>query len=118
MSSIIEAVQEKQAAAAAVAGRATVRLMQPQDMARWDAFVAACPEATFFHRAGWQTVIERTYGHKTWFYYVEQDGKIVGVLPLAEIKSRMFGHSLGSLPFCVLGGVAATSDAARPLLDD
>ena len=87
-------------------------------MARWDAFVASCPEATFFHRAGWQAVIERVYGHKTWFYYVEQDGQIVGVLPLAEIKSRMFGHSLGSLPFCVLGGVVATSSAARPLLDD
>lgn len=118
MSSIIEAVQEKKAAAAAVAGRPVLHLLQPKDMARWDAFVASCPEATFFHRAGWQTVIERVYGHKTWFYYVEQDGKIIGVLPLAEIKSRMFGHSLGSLPFCVLGGVAATSRAARPLLDD
>ncbi|MCC6070632.1 FemAB family XrtA/PEP-CTERM system-associated protein [Massilia sp. GCM10020059] len=118
MSSIIEAVQEKKAAAAAIAARPTLHLMEPKDMARWDAFVANCPEATFFHRAGWQTVIERVYGHKTWFYYVEQNGKIVGVLPLAEIKSRMFGHSLGSLPFCVLGGVVATSDAARPLLDD
>ena len=117
MSSIIEAVQAKQAASASAAARPALHLMQPQDMARWDTFVASCPEATFFHRAGWQTVIERVYGHKTWFYYVEQDGKIVGVLPLAEIKSRMFGHSLGSLPFCVLGGVAATSDAARPLLD-
>ena len=87
-------------------------------MARWDAFVDSCPDATFFHKAGWQTVIQRVYGHKTWFYYVEQNGQIVGVLPLAEIKSRMFGHSLGSLPFCVLGGIVATSDAARPLLDD
>ncbi|MGZ8287992.1 MAG: FemAB family XrtA/PEP-CTERM system-associated protein [Telluria sp.] len=118
MSSIIEAVQVKRAAAAVAAGRPALHLLAPKDYARWDAFVASCPEATFFHRAGWQTVIERVYGHKTWFYYVEQDGKIVGVLPLAEIKSRMFGHSLGSLPFCVLGGVAATVDAARPLLDD
>jgi FemAB-related protein (PEP-CTERM system-associated) len=33
------------------------------------------------------------------------------------MKSRLFGHWLGSLPFCVLGGVVATSDAARALLD-
>ena len=79
--------------------------------------MAACPDATFFHKAGWQTIIERVYGHKTWFYYVQQDGAIVGILPLAQIKSRLFGHSLGSLPFCVLGGVVATNDAARPLLD-
>ncbi|GAB2860696.1 FemAB family PEP-CTERM system-associated protein [Pseudoduganella ginsengisoli] len=95
----------------------TVKLMQPADMARWDAFVAACPEATFFHRAGWQTIIDRVYGHKTWFYYAERDGHIVGILCLAEVKSRLFGHSLASLPFCVLGGVAATDDAARPMLD-
>jgi FemAB-related protein (PEP-CTERM system-associated) len=100
-----------------VASPASLHLLQPQDYARWDAFVHACPDATFFHLSGWQTVIERVYGHKTWFYYVEQDGAITGVLPLAEIKSRLFGHFLGSTPFCVLGGIAATSAQARPLLD-
>ncbi len=118
MSLTTDLVQDRPATAGG--GAATVHLLRAgdaADMARWDAFVAACPEATFFHRAGWQTIIDRVYGHKTWFYYVEQDGRIIGVLPLAEIKSRLFGHSLGSLPFCVLGGVAATSDVARPLLD-
>ncbi len=62
----------------------------------------ACPEATFFHLSGWQSVIEQSFGIKTWFYFVEQDGQIQGVLPLAEIKSRLFGHSLGAMPFCVL----------------
>ena len=115
MSSTIDAVQPRPAAGATSAP--AVRLLQPQDYPRWDAFVAACPEATFFHRAGWQTIIERVYGHKTWFFYAERDGQIVGVLPLAEIKSRLFGHSLAALPFCVLGGVAATDEQARPLLD-
>jgi hypothetical protein len=54
-------------------------LLQPGDYARWDAFVDACPDATFFHKAGWQSVIERVYGHPTWFYYVEQDGRITGI---------------------------------------
>jgi FemAB-related protein (PEP-CTERM system-associated) len=94
-----------------------LRLMQPEDMARWDAFVQDCPNASFFHRAGWQTVIERAFGHKTWFYFVEQDGKIEGVLPLCRIKSKLFGDSLSSLPFCVYGGVAAVSEQARARLD-
>jgi FemAB-related protein (PEP-CTERM system-associated) len=85
--------------------------------ARWDAFVARSPGATFFHRAGWQRVIEQAFGHQTWFFYVEQDGEITGVLPLARIKSRLFGHSLISLPFCVYGGVAAETAEARALLD-
>jgi FemAB-related protein (PEP-CTERM system-associated) len=112
MNAAIEAAQLGRAG-----GQATLHLMQPHEMARWDAFVHSCPEATFFHRAGWQTVIEGAFGQKTWFYYVEQDGRIEGVLALCEIKSRLFGHSLGSLPFCVLGGVAAVSDAARAMLD-
>lgn len=92
--------------------------MQPQDIARWDEFVAACPEATFFHRAGWKQIIEQSFGHKTWFLYAESGGKIVGILALAEVKSRLFGHSLSSLPFCVSGGIAVTDEAARQLLDD
>ena len=112
MSAVIDAVQPAQAS-----GKATLRLMGKDDMARWDAFVHACPQATFFHLSGWKSVIDRVYGHPTWFYFVEQDGAITGVLPLAEIKSRLFGHSLASLPFCVLGGVVATTQAARALLD-
>jgi FemAB-related protein (PEP-CTERM system-associated) len=38
-------------------------------------------------------------------------------LPLAEVKSFLFGHSLVSLPFCVYGGVAADTDRARLALD-
>jgi len=116
MSAIIEASQDRARANAAQAAP-QVRLMQPQDAARWDEFVLNCPEASFFHRAGWQKVIEQAFGHKTYFYLAEVDGRIEGVLPLAEIKSRLFGHSLGSLPFCVYGGPAATSTAVADALD-
>ncbi|MGH8672377.1 MAG: FemAB family XrtA/PEP-CTERM system-associated protein, partial [Burkholderiales bacterium] len=81
----------------------TVHELASDAAARWDEFVLACPEATFFHRAGWKTVIERTFGHRTWFLYAESGNQILGVLPLAQIKSRLFGHSLSSLPFCVYG---------------
>ncbi|HZV67652.1 MAG TPA: FemAB family XrtA/PEP-CTERM system-associated protein [Telluria sp.] len=99
------------------AGPATLHLMQPKDIARWDAFVETCAEATFFHRAGWQRVIEQSFRQKTWFYYVEQDGQIQGVLSLCQINSRLFGHSLGSLPFCVHGGPACLNETARAMLD-
>lgn len=97
-----------------------LRLLPPADTAnraRWDAFVHDCPDATFFHLSGWQEVLHGVYGHRTWFYYAERDGEIVGVLPLAQIKSRLFGHYLGSLPFCVLGGIATNDALARIQLD-
>ncbi len=44
--------------------------------------------------------------------------QIVGMLPLAEVRSRLFGHTLVSLPFCVYGGPAADdADAERALID-
>ena len=95
-----------------------VRELQPADAARWDAFASACPDATFFHRAGWKAVIEQAFGHRTCFLYAESGGTIEGVLPLAEVKSLLFGHTLCSLPFCVYGGVAATSERARLALDE
>ena len=97
----------------------TVGLMGSADAARWDRFVLACPQATFFHRAGWQRVIEQAFGHPTWFFYAEIDGEIAAVLPLAQIRSRLFGNTLCSLPFCVYGGIAAhaADGAAAAALD-
>lgn len=94
-----------------------VRALLPEDAARWDGFVQGCAQATFFHRAGWQAVIERAFAHRTRFLYAEADGKIEGVLPLAEVRSTLFGHALVSLPFCVYGGVAADTERARHALD-
>lgn len=94
-----------------------VREMTRDDAQAWDAFVFACPSATFFHRAGWNEVIRRTFGHRTHFLLAEENGVIQGVLPLAEIDSRLFGHSLSSLPFCVYGGILARTEDARLALD-
>jgi FemAB-related protein (PEP-CTERM system-associated) len=98
--------------------RTELKLMSGAESARWDEYVRRTPAATFFHLSGWQRVIEEVFGHRTWFYYAEQEGEIVGVLPLGEIRSRLFGHSLVALPFCVYGGVVADTPAARMLLDD
>lgn len=95
-----------------------VRTMTPSDATRWDEFVFAFPAATFFHRAGWKEVIERAFGHRTHFMLAEADGVIQGVLPLAEIDSMLFGHSLSSLPFCVYGGIIASNEPARKALDE
>ena len=95
-----------------------VRSLQAHEHARWDAFVDACPDATFFHRAGWKIIMEQGFGHDSHFLYAEQDGRIAGVLPLAHVRSRLFGTSLVSLPFCVYGGIAGGSPAVRLALDD
>lgn len=84
---------------------------------RWDAFVASCPQATFFHRAGWKSVIETVFRHPCRFLYAERDGAICGVLPLVHVKSWMFGNSLISTGFTVGGGPAVASPEAMAALD-
>jgi FemAB-related protein (PEP-CTERM system-associated) len=84
---------------------------------RWDGFVFSCAAATFFHRAGWQKIIEVVFRHPTYYLYAERDGVIEGVLPLAHVKSLLFGNGLVSLPFAVYGGVAAASEEAALLLE-
>ncbi len=95
----------------------TVRTLTNHDHGRWDDFVQECPEASFFHRAGWRTVVERSFGHRTHYVFAEREGVIKGVLPLVEIKSAVFGHSLISNGFCVTGGPIAFEDGARAALD-
>lgn len=100
-----------------VAGELHVRQLTEADFARWDAYVMAHPKATFFHRASWQRVIQRAFNHPTHFLFAERDGQITGILPLAEINSRLFGHSLSSLPFCAYGGVVADDDEVCKALE-
>ena len=84
---------------------------------RWDAFVADCAGASFFHRAGWQTIVKDVFGHDAYFLYAERNGAIEGVLPLAHVNSLLFGNALVSLPFAVYGGVAASNAAAADTLE-
>jgi len=82
----------------------------------WDAFVDAMPGGTFFHRAAWSQIFDRAFGHTPHYIVAEQDGAVVGVLPLVHVKSWLFGNSLMSNPFCVYGGpLAASADAVAAL---
>jgi len=87
-----------------------------QDGAAWDGFVASHPDGTFFHRAAWQEVITRAFGHQTHYLVARRDGVIVGVLPLGLQSSLLFGASLISVPMCVYGGPLALDAEAHTAL--
>jgi FemAB-related protein (PEP-CTERM system-associated) len=98
----------------------SVHRLAPEDAAgaaRWDEFVFGAADATFFHRAGWQRVLREVFRHDTHFLYAVRDNRITGVLPLAEVKSMLFGHALTSLPFAVYGGVVAADEASAAALE-
>ena len=97
-----------------------IKRLMPADIAtakRWDAFVMACPEATFFHRAGWQKIVQDIFHHDTYFLYAESDEGVQGVLPLGHVNSWLFGNSLAGLPFAVYGGIAAANEQVAQALE-
>ncbi|MFZ5834649.1 MAG: FemAB family XrtA/PEP-CTERM system-associated protein [Pseudomonadota bacterium] len=94
-----------------------IKILDSASEAAWENFVASCPDATFFHKAGWKRVIEKSFGQKTYYLYAESDGQIQGVLPLVHVKSILFGSSLISTAFTVGGGTAALNETARHALD-
>jgi FemAB-related protein (PEP-CTERM system-associated) len=103
---------------ALVSERLIVRPYAAADERRWDSFVEGSADGTFFHLSAWRTIIEEEFRHRTHYLLAERGGAIEGVLPLAEVRSRLFGHSLVSLPFGVYGGPAADDPAvARALIE-
>jgi FemAB-related protein (PEP-CTERM system-associated) len=96
----------------------TVALVEDESMAaEWDAFVAAQPAASIYHQWAFRRIVQQAFGHRA-PYFVARDGqgKLCGVLPLVELKSRLFGHFWVSLPYFTYGGVVAThADIARAL---
>lgn len=96
----------------------TVRELSAATFDAWDDYVGKTASATFFHLAAWSGLLERAFGHRPHYLFVESGGAVLGVLPLVEMRSRLFGHSLSSTPFCVSGGIVADGpEACRVLVD-
>jgi FemAB-related protein (PEP-CTERM system-associated) len=95
----------------------TLRPLDDRNAAAWDRFVDSMPLGTFFHRSAWARVVETAFGHATHYVLAERDGAITGVLPIARVKTRLFGDTLISVPFCVYGGpLAADAETAAALV--
>ena len=94
--------------------------LTPPFEAAWDRYVRGASDAegaTFFHQLGWRWLVERVFGHRAHYLLARRGSRIVGVLPLFEMKSLLFGHSLVSVPFAIGGGVVADdADAAAELV--
>jgi FemAB-related protein (PEP-CTERM system-associated) len=90
-----------------------------RDRTRWNDYVAHSGTASCYHRFEWQDIIEKSFGHATWYYFSENEkGHIDGILPLVQMKSALFGNFMVSLPYFTYGGICADSSSVeRSLLD-
>lgn len=82
----------------------------------WDAYVASRPDASCYHALVWREILSQSFGHRPHYLAARSGGAIVGVLPLFEMKSWLFGHYLVSLPFVNYGGIVADGPEAEAAL--
>src|SRR5687768_15443259 len=68
--------------------------------------------------AAWMSPLEVGLQHRSYLIEAFREARRVGHLPLALVKSRLFGRLLVSLPYLNTGGVVAeNSEVAGRLID-
>lgn len=84
--------------------------------AEWDEYVRRSVDGTFCHLSGWREIITGVLGHECHYLVARVDsGECQGVLPLARVRSRLFGDYLLSMPFLNYGGPIGTPEAEQQL---
>jgi serine/alanine adding enzyme len=87
--------------------------------AEWDGWVADAPGSTFCHLAGWREVMGDVLGHRAeYLTAVDGGGEWRGVLPLVEVRSRILGSYLLSMPFLNYGGPLGTEPVRQRLAEE
>lgn len=97
-------------------GPIAVALAASGDRPAWSSYIASREAANGYHDWAWRDIVERAFGHSCFYLMARAGGAVVGVLPLVEIRSRIFGRTMTSVPFVNYGGVVADSQAAAEAL--
>lgn len=87
------------------------------DADAWQSYVLEHASGSVFHAWAWRDILASTFGFKPHYLIARRGLSVVGVLPLMEVKTLLFGHSLVSLPFCSWAGPIAEDDASLQALD-
>lgn len=85
-------------------GAITVTLASSADWSDWDCFIDHHPGASVYHLSGWRSVIQKSFGHDCPYLLAKRSGRVVGVMPLVRMQSRLFGHFMVSMPYFNYGG--------------
>ena len=75
----------------------------------WNDYVARWGYDGFHLRAEWASIFAKALHHRPHFLWVEENRRIVGVLPLMHISGPIFGSFLVSQPYLNTGGVLANA---------
>ena len=79
----------------------------------WSNYLQVNNSATVYHTLEWRSVLEEVFRYKTHYLVCRDDrGNVVGVIPLAFVKSWITGSRVVSLPLSQYGGPLTTDEGA------
>jgi serine/alanine adding enzyme len=84
----------------------------------WQQLLARSADATFCHWREWDSVLEDVMGAQClWLHARDEAGQLRGGLPLARVRSRIFGDYLVSMPYLNYGGPIGEPEAQAALVE-
>lgn len=94
-----------------------IQPLTPELETAWDEYVRHHPRTSPYHLLFWRDLIKRCFGHES-HYLIATNGRndIQGCLPLIELRSRLFGHFLVSMPYFNYGGALGDSESIEQAL--
>ena len=92
-----------------------VEILKKPDAA-CETFIAQRPDAKICHLPAWGAMVTEATRHKQFYLVARNGGKVCGVLPLAHIRSFLFGNHMISEGFSTYGGILADGQQARDAL--
>ncbi len=85
---------------------------------KWRELLNELDEATIYHTPEWRRFLENTFDYRPHYIFAEDEtGKLMGMLPLFEIRSRLTRDRLCSVPFSHICGPIGDSSAKEELIN-
>jgi len=85
-----------------------LQIIDPTRRPDWDDLLLSGNKYSFFHSSAWATVLSESYRYRPLFFTLFYHDRLLGLIPLMEVRSILTGRRGVSLPF---------TDECEPIID-
>ena len=87
----------------------TIKRLTKAQVPQWDEYLKK-NKSSIYHDSRWIHLVKKVFGHDSFHIIALDSGNVVGVLPLVQLKSLLFGNFMVSMPYFNYGGIIADND--------
>ena len=95
-----------------------MEIVSSVDENEWNKFLDICDTATIYHTPEWKKLMEETFNYDPYYIFAKDNEKIVGLLPMFHVKSKLAGDSLCCVPFAHECGPIGDVNVLNKMIED